>query len=661
LLVCDICYSSGNRTFISAEDMRRAVFKNGFNPYALGLIPFCLDSPEIAFERWKRNVVAQDTSDWNICARCMSILRSYLEGKPTLSEFKVSERYYQKGNFIGQKYEVVRVLAHGGFGVVYLVYSHETKEVYAFKTFKDEFLADVEARQLFREEANVWIELERHPYLTRAFFVDEVSGRLYISMEYVAPDEMGLNSLKDYLQRQPPDLPQSLRWAIQFCYGMEYAYSKGIRSHRDIKPANIMITKDRIVKITDFGLASVLSLAKSTSAKRMNTRDGSAESSTVENICSGTPTHMPPEQFTDYAACDQRSDIYAFGIVLYQMTTGGKLPFFSQSIQKMYQLHSHAQVPCLDSELFPIIKRCLEKRPARRYQTFKELRIDLELLLRRQTSEDLKPPTVAEFAAWEWNNKGISLEKVGRFEEALDCYDKSLEINSRIAEPWFNKGNSLTSLGHFNEAIKCHEEALKINPQHQMGWINKAVTLHSLGRLEEAINCCDKALEINPMNVAALSNKGVNLGGLGRFDEAIKCLDKALEIDPRYVKAWVNKGVILRRISLFDEAIKCYNKALEINPQQEEAWSNMGVSFSKLGRLEEALRCYNKALEFNPKNADYWFNKANIYLKTGRFDEAIRNFDKALEINPKHPGASFNRIFAKQRSARRNDARGEVR
>src|SRR5664280_2145348 len=90
---------------------------------------------------------------------------------------------YKKGDFMGQKYEVYGILGKGGFGVVYLVYSHETGGVYALKTFKDEFLSDQEVRKRFHKEASIWVELGRHPYLVHAFFVDEISGRLYLGME----------------------------------------------------------------------------------------------------------------------------------------------------------------------------------------------------------------------------------------------------------------------------------------------------------------------------------------------------------------------------------------------------------------------------------------------------------------------------------------------
>src|SRR5664280_1457557 len=121
---------------------------------------------------------------------------------------------YKKGDFIGFNYEVDGILGQGGFGVVYLVHSREAGEVYALKTFKDEYLANQEVRMRFHKEASVWVELGSHPYLVNAYSVDEISGRLYIGMEYIAPNEQGLNSLEGYLQWQQPDLAQSLRWAI---------------------------------------------------------------------------------------------------------------------------------------------------------------------------------------------------------------------------------------------------------------------------------------------------------------------------------------------------------------------------------------------------------------------------------------------------------------
>ncbi|RIE15808.1 protein kinase domain-containing protein, partial [Candidatus Cryosericum septentrionale] len=388
--------------------------------------------------------------------------------KPTPKQDLQPGAPYKKRDFIGQDYQVYGILGKGGFGVVYLVYSHKSGEVYALKTFKDEFLADQDVRKRFHKEASVWVELGRHPYLVRAVFVDEVSGRLYIAMEYIAPNEERLNSLEGYLQRQPPDLAQSLRWAIQICHGMEYAYSKGLRAHRDLKPANIMITQDKTAKITDFGLGGVLGGSPAMRAAGLSAQPGrfGLSGQTMLGTGFGAPTHMAPEQFDNAAGCDERSDIYSFGIVLYQMAAGGRLPFpvpMGADWQAMRQLHRESPVPRLDSPLFPIIQRCLEKSPEKRYQTFKEVRNNLEPLLQHQTGEVIIPPQSKELEAWEWNNKGSSLDSLGRYEEAILCYDKALELDPRYVASWSNKGASLDSLGRFEDAIHCYDKALELD------------------------------------------------------------------------------------------------------------------------------------------------------------------------------------------------------
>ena len=560
----------------------------------------------------------------------------------------VSGAAYKKGDVIGQKYEVYGILGAGGFGIVFLVYSHETKYVYALKTFRDEYLADSHARERFRKEASVWVDLERHPYLVRASYVEEVAGRLFVVMEHIAPDEHGLNTLEGYLRQRPPDLAQSLRWAIQFCYGMEYAYSKGIRCHRDIKPANIMISQDKTVKITDFGLAGVLGPSQAVSGIRLNIQQGTVGLSgqTMEGTGFGTPTHMSPEQFTDAASCDERSDIYSFGVVLFQMASGGRLPFLtplpevigeSESARfwrEMHRLHTRAPVPKLNSPLFSIIHRCMEKEPGKRYRGFEELRGVLEPLLRRLTGEAVRPTELGTLEAWEWSNKGFSLDSLGRHEEALRCFDKALELDPRDAAVWNNKGTSLGSLGRHEEAIRCYDKALELDPQHTSAWYNKGTVFSGLRRHEEAIRCYDKALELDSRLASAWENKGTSMGRLGRQEEAIRCYDKALELDPRDAKAWRNKGKRLADLSRYEEALICFDKARELEPQNTEVWYDKGFCLHHLSRYSEAIRCFDKALELDPRLVSAWNNKAVSLSRLGRHEEQIRCYDKALELDP---------------------------
>jgi len=570
--------------------------------------------------------------------------RFLVEGADKIERKKPEPITYKKGDFIGQKYEVHDVLGIGGLGIVYLVYSRETKEVYALKTFRDEFIEDRQVRERFRKEAQVWIDLDRHPYLVRAYFIDEVSGRFFIAMEYIASDERGLCSLDDYLKRRPPDLVQTLRWAIQFCYGMEYAYSKGIRAHRDIKPANILIGQDKTIKISDFGLAGVVGASKAKAGVKLDIQKNKLGAyQTVEGIALGTPPYMAPEQFLNAAACDERSDIYSFGVVLYQMATGGSLPFFpdlpgnispEEIYRTWYLLHSQKPVPKLDSPLFPIIQACLSKMQSKRYSCFGELRKELEALLKRTSGESISPPEPKEFEAWEWNNKGLSLGIMGHSEESIRYCDRALKIDPLYIEAWINKGNNLDRLERPGEAIQCYNKAIEIDPSRGIVWNNKADSLMNMGCFKEANHCLDKALEIEPNNIEFLNNKGNLLLKLGQFEQAIVWYDKALEIDPIYANSWNNKAICLAKIGQFEQAILCCNRTLEIDPGCSNAWDTKGFCFYEMGRFEEAVHCLNKEIEIHPEAPQIWSNKGNALLALQRYEEAIRCYDKVLELDP---------------------------
>jgi tetratricopeptide (TPR) repeat protein/tRNA A-37 threonylcarbamoyl transferase component Bud32 len=594
------------------------------------------------------------------------VYKDLMEGKGKIDHKRPEGITYKKGDLIGQKYEVYDILGMGGFGIVYLVYSHETKEPYALKTFRDEFIEDKQVRDRFRKEAQVWIDLERHPYLVRAYFVDEISGRLFIAMEYIASDERGLTSLDDYLKRRPPDLAQTLRWAIQFCYGMEYAYLKGIRAHRDIKPANILIGQDKAVKISDFGLVGIVGGSKRISGVKLgNLKNDEGVYQTIEGIALGTPPYMAPEQFLNAAACDEKSDIYSFGIVLYQMATGGNLPFLpnlpgniphEEIFKSWYLLHSQTPVPKLNSPLYPVIQGCLSKDKKKRYSSFGELRKELELLLKRTSGESIKPPELKEFGLWEWNAKGLSFDRLGRFNEALQCYDKALEIDKTLPVLWNNKGLALNHIGKYQDAIPFFEKALKINSEFGFAWNNKGISLEHLGHYDEAICCYDKAIEINPLHIEAFYNKGNAFRAMGHLEDAINCYDKALQIDPSYASGLNNKGLTLFQLGRLDEALSCINNVLEINPINVIAWINKGNCFNEKGLFGEAIGCYDKALEIVPDDPRILHKKGNSLFRLRRFEEAMKCYDMTLKIDHEKAGVLYEKSLCFWEMRKLNDA-----
>jgi tetratricopeptide (TPR) repeat protein len=525
---------------------------------------------------------------------------------------------YQKGEWIGQRFQVHGVLGKGGFGIVYLVCSADSRNVYALKTFRDEHMADSAIRDRFRREAQLWIDVGPHPYLVRAHFVDQIEFRLFLAMEFVAPGENGLNSLEGYLRRDPPDTVQSLRWAIQFCHGMEHAHAHGIRSHRDIKPANILIDDKRNVKISDFGLASAAGEI------RVPGKGGA-----------GTPAYMPPEQFLDANLCDPRSDIYSFGVVLYQLAAGGKLPFpapaprddsskaWNDFLQEMFRLHSTVPPAGSDSPLDPVIRRCLEKKPSRRFPSFRELRGDLETLLRDAAGETIRLPDAREMTASEWNNRGMSLDQLGLHEEAGPCYEKAIALDPDQAVIWGNQANNLRDTGRYAEADACFDKALELDPASAVVWNSKGAGLLEAGRCAESLPCFEKALELRPSYAIARHNRGFAFNTMGRFPEALETFDRLLESNPRMTYSWYQKGNALLSLGRDAEADRCFAKAAELDPQY----------------ARQALRYFDRLLELNPRSAAAWYHKAQAEERLSQYRKAADSYRRFLDLaaDPQSP------------------------
>jgi tetratricopeptide (TPR) repeat protein len=595
------------------------------------------------------------------------------EKRPELAKRDMPKRkeleLYKKGDVIGGKYEVQGRLGKGGLGVVYLVYVRDGGKVCALKTFRDELLADPVAREAFKKECLLWVKLEEHPFILAARWVEMVSGRLFVQMDYVAPDDQGRVNLGDHLASGHLETNQVLEWAIQFCLGMEHARAQGIECHRDIKPANILIAQNRELKISDFGLSMAAEAAwcgtGDHSGSLMADEEGSLRFSLIlsegKRVC-GTPGYIAPEVYRSEGA-NVRSDIYSFGLVLWQMATGSLTPPFMMRwrgsmgvfLREIYQQQMLCVLPLVGSELDQVIARCLKPEPKERYGSFEELRKALHPILRRRTGRDFEVWETLPDAAAQWNNKGGSLIALSRYEEAIKCCDRALAIDPKSAKAWTNKGSALMALRRHDEAVRCFEQALAIDPKFAMAWANRGAALGALDRHEDAIKCYDKALSVDPQ-YDAWNNRGASLEKLGRHEEAIGCYDKALSIDPRLVSPWANKGNALRELGQHAKAIACYDKALAIDPLDSKTWDNKGMTLFFLNQHELAIHCYDKALGIDPQDAYAWYNKGVSLDALGRHEQEIHCYDKALAIDPRHIGALINKGSAFNSAGRYEEA-----
>jgi eukaryotic-like serine/threonine-protein kinase len=298
------------------------------------------------------------------------------------------ESDFMVGQRIGP-YEVLGGIGRGGMGEVYQARDTRLNRINALKILPSEFAADRERMHRFIREGRAASSL-KHPNVATIYEIGESEGVHCISMEYVEGQTLAARIGEHSLETA-----EILDIGIQVGDALDAAQGKRI-THRDIKPANIMLTSRGEVKVLDFGLAKITRPEGQSAVS-----DISTVTKTETGMVMGTVQYMSPEQVLGRAV-DHRTDIFSLGVVLYEMTTG-RLPFSGVSISETMDRILHAQPEALarlnynvPAELERIVRKCLEKDRHRRYQSARELLIDLRNL-RRVT--ELGVRTVEKVAA----------------------------------------------------------------------------------------------------------------------------------------------------------------------------------------------------------------------------------------------------------------------
>lgn len=224
-------------------------------------------------------------------------------------------------------------------------------------------------------------------------------------------------------------------------------------------------------------------------------------------------------------------------------------------------------------------------------------------------------------------------EAEGRSHELAAMWEEKA-VTSNNSIDWTTAGYHFGKINQqYLNALNCYDKALEINPKNADAWNSKGVSLHNIRRYSEALDCYHKALEIDPKDASAWNSKGHTLYILGRYSEALACLDKALEIDPKYSYAWIIKGYFLNNFGRYSEALDCYDKALEIDPKNAIAWSIKGLSLHILGRDSEALDCYDQALEIDPENVLTRSGHSEALFALQRWEEGFASIRTAIELS----------------------------
>jgi len=301
--------------------------------------------------------LAENQPDSRFCSRCATPLPQ----EPTPDSGGMTRTmiaaidHLQRGALFAGRYEIIEEIGRGGMGRVYRAYDRQIKEDVALKLLKPEISFNEKAVERFRNELKFARRIA-HPRVCRMYDLGESGLSHFLTMEYVEGED-----LKAFIRRSDHlTTPKALNIGRQIAEGLSEAHRIGV-VHRDLKPQNVMIDREGKAKIMDFGLARI----------------AEGEGLTGSGLMLGTPEYMSPEQ-VDLKEVDARVDIYALGIILYEMVTGhvpfkGETPLAVAMKQKNEKARDARESnPLVPDSLIMVIQKCLEKDPSRRYQTAAE-------------------------------------------------------------------------------------------------------------------------------------------------------------------------------------------------------------------------------------------------------------------------------------------------
>jgi serine/threonine-protein kinase len=570
-------------------------------------------------------------------------------------------------------YEIQNKLGEGGMGVVYLARDTRLNRNVALKFLPRHISKNDLERKRFEIEAQAAAGLS-HPNIAHVHAIEEVDGELFIVLEYVEGQE-----LKDIIEEKSLSINEKLDIAAQIASGIHTAHQKGV-IHRDIKSRNIMLDTSGTVKIMDFGLA------------RLEGTDHITKTGTTI----GTTAYMSPEQLRG-SKTDIRSDIWSFGVVLYELFSG-QLPFRGlHEPAVMYSISEDAPHPLephdedIPEHIKSIINKCLEKNPAERYQSLAEIIDDLKTQnVPEVVSESISSPKTAKTTNYLtiaivavtilitlgylfWNRIAgfetgvpdkrylavLPIENIGGNPEMQAICDGLAETFSfRLSElEQYEDSYWVTPASEMRK-----ENVLSASQANRIFGVNLAISA-SIQTVQDSTRLILELVDADKMRRLSTRQITVHADDLARLEmNAIREMLTMLEIDlqptveraiqedaPSNPKAYEyylkGRASLQKEMNLDDlsEAIDFFEQTVIIDPEFALGYAGLGEGYWKyyevtgdVQYVDLAETALNRANSINDQLAPVQHLFGLVKSGTGDYEESISYFERALEIDPKY-------------------------
>jgi tetratricopeptide (TPR) repeat protein len=277
--------------------------------------------------------------------------------------------------------------------------------------------------------------------------------------------------------------------------------------------------------------------------------------------------------------------------------------------------------------------------------------------------EALSAPEIADFIeASIYSDRGIAKWRLKQTKEAIDDFNKSIQLAPDNATVYNNRGNALMDLGHPDEGVKDFDRAIALSPNYGAAYNNRGNAHATLGQYEPAFQDFRKAVELMPTSAVPFNGRGKAHSELKRYHAAVRDLTRAVTLNPKYAAAYDNRAQAYLAIAMYKEASDDATQALTLEPDQPNADLLLLRARAYAGdkKFNPALDALNKVIELKPDLADAFIERGIVFTQTRRFDDAIGDLTRAIEIDPKNIKAYAMRASARLQAEANDDALSDV-